>query len=290
MTQKKDVTNQILKKLDRQEKEEGTLPLLFQFYRELLRIQSRAAKDFSAPAINISDETLRERLLQGTPMLGFADLTLNWSLLRKLFSDVAALFAKYPQLFGEIPDKLNSPETARLLTKGAVKAWFNGEKLPSRLADTARPELLHALLHATVKPFLASYAAALTSLVEQESWRRRYCPICGGSPDFSFLDKERGSRWLVCCRCDTEWVFQRLECPYCGNQDQSSLSYFTDEEELYRLHVCEQCKRYLKTIDLQKTEEKILLPLERVCSLDLDAQAKAHGYTADAAMQPVQAK
>jgi FdhE protein len=285
VTRKKDVTSQILHRLDRQEKEEGALPLLLQFYRELLQIQSKAAREFGTAAINLSDKTLRDRLLQGIPMLGFADLTLNWSLLRKLFSNVAALFARYPQLFGEIPDKLNSPEAARLLTKGAVKAWFNGKELPASLADSGRPELLHALLHATLNPFLAFHAAALTHLIDQERWRRRYCPVCGGSPDISYMDKERGSRWLVCCRCDTEWVFQRLECPYCGNKDQSSLAYFTDEKEVYRLYVCEKCKRYIKTIDLQKTGEEILAPLERLWSLNLDTQAKAKGYIADKSVQ-----
>ena len=37
-----------------------------------------------------------------------------------------------------------------------------------------------------------------TDQVDQEKWRRRYCPVCGGNPDIAYLDTERGSRWLVC--------------------------------------------------------------------------------------------
>jgi FdhE protein len=94
----------------------------------------------------------------------------------------------------------------------------------------------------------------------------------------AFLKRESGARWLLCSRCDTEWLFQRLECPYCGTQEQNALVFFTDEEELYRLYVCERCKCYLKAVDLRKTEAEVLLPLERLYTIDLDTQAVGKGY------------
>ena len=104
-------------------------------------------------------------------------------------------------------------------------------------------------------------------------------PCKWGAPDFAYLDKERGARWLLCSRCDAEWLFQRLECPYCGSQDQDSLAYFTDDGGLYRLYVCEQCKRYLKAIDLRQAKSEVLLPLERFLTLEIDAQAHESGYS-----------
>ena len=92
------------------------------------------------------------------------------------------------------------------------------------------------------------------------------------------LKPEYGARWLLCSRCDTEWSFQRLECPYCGTKEQSALSFFTDEEGPYRLYVCDQCKCYLKAIDLRKAKDDIPLPLERLYTIDLDRQAKEYGY------------
>jgi len=138
--------------------------------------------------------------------------------------------------------------------------------------------LLEDIIQATLKPFLVGYSKALLSSVNQERWRRGYCPICGGSPDFAFLDKEYGARWLLCGRCDTEWLFQRLECPYCGNQNQAALAYFTDDEGLYRLYVCEQCHTYIKAVDLRRTESQVLLPLERVMTLDMDREGQEKGY------------
>jgi FdhE protein len=99
-----------------------------------------------------------------------------------------------------------------------------------------------------------------------------------GKPDFAFIDKEKGARWLLCSRCDTGWLFQRLECPYCGNTDQNELAYFTDDTELYRLYICQRCHSYLKSIDLRKTDSEILLPLERVMTVDMDRQGQEKGY------------
>jgi FdhE protein len=131
-----------------------------------------------------------------------------------------------------------------------------------------------------LKPFLKAYAEVFRPEVEPEFWRRQYCPICGGKPDFAYLEKEMGGRWLVCSRCDTEWLFMRLKCPYCGTQTQSDLAHFTSEEEphLYRLHTCERCHTYIKVIDLRCSETEILIPLERVLTIDMDKMGEEKGY------------
>jgi FdhE protein len=69
-----------------------------------------------------------------------------------------------------------------------------------------------------------------------------------------------------------------LQCPYCGTQDQNALAYFTDDKGLYRLYVCEQCKHYLKAIDLRQAEAEVLFPLERFYTVDMDRQAQEQGY------------
>lgn len=271
--------HRILQRLKDQEQEEGTLPLLLQFFRDLLLAQSWIKDKIGVPKIGTSSAALRKKLEQGKPLIGFDELTLDLPLLRELFVKVAASHDKYPKLFGKMPERLTSPGAKRLLTKKAIRAWLTGEKLPATLTSSdLNPELIQAILHSTIKPLLASYAESLAHMVDQERWRRRYCPICGGRPDFSFLDKERGSRWLLCSRCDMEWVFQRLECPFCGCQEQGALGYLTDEAELYRLYTCQRCYNYLKTIDLRKTDEAVLLPLERLLTVDMDRQAREKGY------------
>jgi FdhE protein len=275
----RETNRKILDKLKEQEGEEGNLPLLLKFYRELLQIQSGVHKHIGTPRSTLSDEVLRKRTQNGLPLLHFDDLALDWSLVRDVFVKVITAFSNYPQLFGDNPEKLKKAGSDRLLTKKLVKAWFTGKNLTSTIRDSINENFMQAIIQATLQPFLSAYAAALMSSVEQDNWRHGYCPICGGSPDFAFLEKQYGARWLLCSRCDSEWLFQRLECPFCGTREQKALSFFTDDKEMYRLYVCENCKCYLKAIDLRKSESEILLPLERLYTIDLDSQAKEYGYS-----------
>jgi FdhE protein len=273
-----DTNSKILNKLAELEKEAGGPPLLLEFYRKLLQVQSRVQKRIGTPKFSLSSETIRQRTGEGLPLVSFDDLALDWAQVQDTFAKVATLFASYSQLFGEIPERLKKPEAGHLLTKRAVKAWFTGKKLPSTILNGVTENLMWTIIQATLQPFLESYASALQSSVDQENWRRGYCPVCGGSPDMAALKPEYGARWLLCSRCNTEWLFQRLECPYCGTKEQNQLSFFTDDEQLYRLYVCERCKHYLKAIDLRKAKTEVILPLERFYTLDLDSQAREKGY------------
>ncbi len=273
-------TSAIISQLEERERKEGTLPQLLQFYQKLLRIQSRIEQKL-APLLEpgLSSEAINERIERGCPLIKFDELALNWPLPRDAFNQVTAIFTEYSEFFGVPAGRLRELEAGRLLSEEVVKAWYEGTELPPAISEDADKHFLTSVIHATLKPFLISHARTLTGSINQERWRRSYCPICGGSPDFAFLDKERGSRWLLCSRCDTEWLFQRLRCPYCDNQDQNALAYFTDDKGLYRLYVCERCKHYLKAIDLRQTEAEVLLPLERLYTLDLDRQAREQGYS-----------
>ncbi len=273
-------SKKILEKLEEEGKKKGLPPRFLEFYQKLFRIQSGAEKKTGKVKPDLKKEIINERLERGLPLIGFKELVLDWSLLKEIFTEVTATFASFPDLFGELPRGLREPRSHPSLPKKVAKAWFEGTNLPATMQvnDVSEYLLLQAIIHAALKPFLTSHSKALVGLINQEFWRRRYCPICGGSPDFAFLDKESGARWLLCSRCNAEWLFQRLECPYCGATDQNALSYFTDDKGLYRLYVCEQCKRYLKAIDLRQAGAEVSLPLERLATMDIDAQARVQGY------------
>lgn len=275
-----ETNNEILKRLGEEGKKKGLSPRLLEFYQRLFRIQSGAEKRIGKTKPGLNKEIINERLESGVPLIGFKELTIDWLLLKDIFAQVTAVFADYSDLFGEIPKTLRDRQSPPSLSKKVARAWFEGAELPSTLAVDNVKEylLLEAIIHAALGPFLVSHSKALHGLVDQERWRREYCPICGGRPDFAFLDKERGARWLLCSRCDAEWLFQRLQCPYCGTQNQDVLAYFTDDDGVYRLYVCEQCHKYIKTIDLRHTESEVPLPLERIFTLDMDRQAQEKGY------------
>ena len=275
--------SEILKRLEEEGGKRGLSPRFLEFYQRLFRIQSGAEQRIDKAKPSLNRETINSRLEHGSPLLRFGDLVVNWSQLKDIFAEVTAVFAAYPDLFGEPPKSLGELKSHPSLSKKMAIAWLKKAKLPSAIAVDGVDEYLYleAITHAALKPFLVSHSKALLSLVNQERWRREYCPICGSRPDFACLDKERGARWLLCSRCDAEWLFQRLQCPYCGTENQDALAYFIDDEGVYRLYVCEQCHTYIKAIDLRHTESKVLLPLERVLTLDMDRQAQEKGYKPD---------
>ncbi len=271
--------SKILERLTELEEKQGSLPKILEFYRRLLRLQSEAKSLVSVPKLSLSPEAISNRMMTGYPLLEFDDLSIDWTLLRNISEEVITLFPSYSEVLGETPNDLDKLSSC-LVLKEVVKAWFEGAPLSPWIAvSDVSKDLLEFMVHATIRPFLISHCEALLNFVNQEVWRRGYCPICGGSPDFAFLDKERGARWLLCSKCDAEWLFQRLECPYCGTQDQNALAYFTDDDGLYRLYVCEHCRRYLKAVDLRQAQYEVLPPLERFLTIDIDAQARKGGYT-----------
>ena len=273
-------TDSVLRKLEEREKTEGKLPPLLKLYQELLRVQAEVERKLASQSqAGSSREAIKQRLESGTPLVSFDDLALDEELLSDTFRQVIAIFADhYAGPAGSSLERLRELQSEYHLTRETVKSWFEKQKLPAKsLPRGVNKNIFHAIIGATLKPFLVSHARTLTGSIDQERWRRGYCPVCGGKPDLAFLTGDQGARWLKCSRCDTEWLFQRLQCPYCDNQNQNDLTYFTDDAGLYRLYICERCKSYIKAVDLRKNES-LLLPLERLYTIDIDRQARERGY------------
>jgi len=262
-----EIDNEVLKRLDDWEQEPPPGPI--ELYLRLMRLQLDAKPDISLLEPALPAQTVADRLSRHEPLLTFADLGIDWGKFEKLLREALGIIGNYLDS--------TDPE-CDIPVREAAEAWYEGKPLPQTALDG---ETLSVALHTAMKPYLTAYSQALLPEVDQKRWRRGYCPICGSSPHFSFLSKdEEGARWLVCPRCDAQWLFQRLECPFCGNKDQKQLAYLADDSGIYRVYLCEQCKGYLKSIDLRRADSKVLLPLEWVSTLDLDRQACESGYSA----------
>ena len=264
-----DFDSKVLKRLDDWEKESPPGPI--ELYIRLMRLQIDSKSDIAAQRPSLSAEVIAERLSRHVPLLTFADLDIDWLKFEKLLREALAIISNYS-------DSIN-PESD-IPIKDAAEAWYESKPLPKAGVDG---ETLTVALHTAMKPFLTAYSESLMPEVDQKRWRQGYCPICGSRPNFAFLSREQeGARWLICPRCDAQWLFQRLECPFCSNKEQNKLSYLTDDNGLYRVYVCEECKGYLKSIDLRNAEPEVILPLEWVSTLDLDRQSCESGYSAGA--------
>lgn len=142
-------------------------------------------------------------------------------------------------------------------------------------------EVLGFLLNHTAKPYLSRFSVLTQEQVDLEAWKKGYCPVCGALPNFARLSKAVGRRWLHCPLCETEWAYKRIGCPFCGNEEQDLLRYFTIEgDERYRVYLCEKCKGYLKTVDESRlaANTKPNLFWEDVKTVHLDLLAMREGY------------
>jgi FdhE protein len=137
------------------------------------------------------------------------------------------------------------------------------------------------------KAFLQPYGKLLADLNVKPSDRslgsgENRCSFCDGKPQAAYLkaqENEGGGRYLVCSSCLTSWLFRRLVCPNCGEEDPKKLGYYNSPSyEHVRVETCDSCKNYIKCVDL--TKSGIAVPLvDEVATAALDLWARDKGYT-----------
>jgi len=140
-------------------------------------------------------------------------------------------------------------------------------------------DLVELFLEESLRPDLEKVAEKYGDLGAKMGWSERYSRICGREPKIGELREEEGRRWLFCHQCGYEWSFVRIKCPFCGNEEQQTLAFFTIEgDERYRVDVCNECKRYIKIIDFRETKQEANLDVEDIATLHLDMLAYEEGY------------
>jgi formate dehydrogenase maturation protein FdhE len=245
------------------------LASFYELYQRIFQLQHQVQAQIAATLEMVDDKALQARMQQGLPLLSFAQLPLEVETFAKLVSTMAQLLTDYnADLKGQAAP--NNPADCLALAQQRFEEKQSAERDEATLAQLA--------VDLALKPYLKWAAEQALPYVDQEHWKRGHCPVCGGAPDFSTLDEETGARLLLCSRCDSEWLYRRLGCPFCGTTNHTSLMYYPSEDGVYRLYVCQECQRYLKTIDLRKATRVVLPPVERVTTVAMDAAAREEGY------------
>ncbi len=214
---------------------------------------------------------------QGIPLLQREGILLaapEMAVVWQQVCDVAIQYlANQKALLQQLRDWPHTQHEKWLATMGQ---YFRDGKLT--MEEQQEKDLLTFVLVHTWRPFLLRWGTALAALVDNGHWGRARCPLCGGQPDIAYLGKKSGERHLLCARCDTDWQFQRLGCTFCNNLDKASYGYYPGENNAYRLYVCNQCQRYLKTLDMRDVMGERLLMVERVATIGMDISALQAGY------------
>lgn len=136
------------------------------------------------------------------------------------------------------------------------------------------------------KAFLQPYARLLAEMSVKPVGRslgsgENRCRFCEGKPQVAYLkasENEGGSRYLICSFCLSSWLFRRMVCPACGEEDPAKIGYYQAPEfEEIRVDTCSSCNCYIKCVDL--TKSGIAVPLvDEIASAALDLWAREKGF------------
>ncbi len=235
----------------------------------------RKMKDIIFP---IDEGLIEKKIAGGLPLIDFSAGIFDLTEAKKYF--LALL---------EIAEKRAPGETKEIVQK-IQDGSFDFEKmicdsfdsLSDDIPDTLDEDvidLVDLFLEESLRPALEKVAEKYGSIIADAGWSEGYCPICGKEPKIGEIREEEGRRFLFCTQCGYEWHFLRIKCPFCGNEEQQTLAYFTIEgEEKYRVDVCNECKRYIKIVDFRETKEEADLDVEDIATLHLDMLANEEGY------------
>jgi FdhE protein len=148
---------------------------------------------------------------------------------------------------------------------------------PTERTPAGSPPGLDQVLLLSLRPFLARCAESLAQRVDFSQWRHGHCPYCGWEPDFAVITPGADRR-LICGRCLGQWAFAQLDCPFCTNDDRSLITSFATRDGRYRVNGCDVCKRYLKAYDGRSATRPVLVAVDTIATLPLDAAAMQRGY------------
>jgi FdhE protein len=250
---------------------------------ELVEMQRRVQARVPLPWIQPDPAWLASQQSAGRPAVRFGDIPLDWTDFRLAFRQTADILHRY--------DAIDRAEHQQILALGRdgntlepiVTEWYARTSRSERSdgghnsAAESTPNLDQVMLLA-LRPFLARCAEALLQRADFTGWHHGHCPFCGWEPDFAVITPAADRR-LVCGRCLAQWAFESLTCPFCANDDRALITSFATRDGRYRVNACDVCKRYLKAFDGRNTARPVLLAVDTIATLPLDAAAMQRGYT-----------
>jgi len=245
---------------------------------DILIIREEHRRKMKEIIFPVDEDLIKRKIAGGLPLIDFSAGIFDLSEPKQYFLSLL-----------EIAEKRAPGETKEIVQK-IKDGSFNFEKLIcdsfNSLHDDTPDEvdedvidLVDLFLEESLRPALEKVVEKYGSTVAEIGWTEGYCPICGKEPKIGEIREEEGRRFLFCTQCGFEWRFRRIKCPFCGNEEQQTLAYFTIEgEEKYRVDVCHECKRYIKIVDFRESKEEANLDVEDIATLHLDMLANEEGY------------
>ena len=255
---------------------------LLDILEEVLILREKYRRKVGGDIFNVDESLIEKKLAGGLPLVDFPEGKFDLEEPKEYF--VALLEIAHKRALEETDGIVQRMKDGELDYMEMVRRSFMLQLDGDALDDDEEEEegvfdLLGFLVEESLRPALEVLSKKYRDIITGSPWSEGYCPICGREPKISEIREEGGKRFLFCGQCGFEWQFGRVRCPFCGNEDQQTLAYFTiEDEEKYRVDVCNVCNKYIKAVDFRKTEKKPNLDVEDIATLHLDILADEEGY------------
>ena len=257
------------------------------FFSDIIRAQHTTSESLQKLDIScsISKKQGMERMHKGLPLISLENMFLDDGLVKELFVAICEIIKKHGDSEIGQTEKLISAESEGILDLSTMieKLFKHDNNYFQLLAEenSASEDLLVFIALSVAKPFFEAAAEKIRDLIAEDEWLKHYCPVCGSPAQIATLDGQDGKRFLHCMLCGTKWRFMRLQCSFCGNNQASGLKFMAEEGSSYRIDLCDNCGRYIKTLDERKFSEagKEIIPVvEDIATMYLDMVAEKKGY------------
>jgi FdhE protein len=246
----------------------------------LVEMQRRVQGRVPLPWIQIDPAWVSEQQRAGRPLVRFRDIPLEWSDFRLTFRQTADILHRFEALERADHDAIVTLSRAGNALEPVVTEWYDatsGVDAGTRTRTINGPANLDQVLVLALRPFIARCAESLSQRIDVSSWTHGHCPYCGWEPDFAVI-MPSAQRRLICGRCTGQWAFAPLTCPYCANDDRSLVTSFATRDGKYRVYACDVCRRYLKAYDGRNATRPVMVAVDSIATLPLDAAAIQRGY------------
>ncbi|MGE3509807.1 MAG: formate dehydrogenase accessory protein FdhE [Vicinamibacterales bacterium] len=247
---------------------------------DLVDAQRRVQARVPLPWIQPDPTWLAAQQAAGRPAVRFSDIPLDWTDFRLSMRQTADILCRHEAIDREEHRRILALARDGDALPPIVVDWYDATSAVNGKREPTQPESmpnLHQVLALAIRPFLARSAEALVQRADFSGWRFGHCPFCGSEPDFATITPS-GDRRLICGRCAAQWSFGAYTCPFCGNDDRQQITSFATRDGRYRVYACDVCRRYLKAYDGRHAPRPVLVSVDAIATLPLDAAAIQRGY------------
>lgn len=265
------------------------------FFEGLYDVQSAISAANEHPYSPLGQKAATEAVIARRPLFSLNAPEIDRAALLDALSRIANYVAEMAALPAEQIAALQQLDFASVITdeRVALAASSPADFIAETAVDAAAAaeglseNTAAFVLASALTPFLEAPAAAALAEVDKGvfvSASPTCCPVCGAPATLSRIGEgsalKGAHRTLWCGLCHAEWEFERVRCSRCGTYDPELVHYLhIEEDSAHRIHVCDSCHGYIRTVFENDTPKAIALVVEDVVCAGLDAIAQQQGYS-----------